>query len=372
MLAVLAVAATPSAAAVRAPTFSSARLTNTIQRGLDKAHLAGAIVGVWQGKKGVYREGVGVSDTTTHKPLNTNGYQRVGSVTKSFVTTAILQLVDRGQVGLDDPVSKYVPGVPNGENITLRQLSAMRSGLYSYTNTIIPTQIAADPQKDWTRDEVLGISFSQPPLFAPGTDFDYSNTNTVLLGLVIEKVTGQSLAAYLKQRILKPLGLKHTSLPSGSEFPSPHAHGYTNWTTQGFSDPETGPVADATNWNPSWGWAAGAMISNLDDLHRWALELNRGTLLKPATQRMRLRSFMFAPGEGGATYGLALHNYNGWIGHDGNLAGYVTFPFYQPQQHTTLVVMFNSNANPLGAVQLLRAITRVIAPRHLWPIPPPE
>jgi D-alanyl-D-alanine carboxypeptidase len=372
VLAVLAVAATPSAGAIRPLTFSGARLTSTIQKGLDKAGAPGAIVGVWQGKKELYREGVGVSDTTTHKALNTNGYQRIGSVTKSFVTTAILQLVDRGKVALDDPVSKYVPGVPNGDNITLRELSAMRSGLYSYTNTIIPVDIASDPAKQWSPDELLGISFAQPPLFAPGTDFDYSNTNTILLGLVVEQVTGEPLAVYLKQRILKPLGLKRTSLPNGAAFPSPHAHGYTNWTPQGLSDPATGPFVDATDWNPSWGWAAGGMISTLDDLHGWTLALAKGTLLKPATQRMRLRSFMPAPGEGGATYGLNIHNYNGWIGHDGNLAGYITFPFYQPQQDATLVVMFNSNANTLGEVQLMRAITKVITPKHPWPIPPPE
>jgi D-alanyl-D-alanine carboxypeptidase len=114
------------------------------------------------------------------------------------------------------------------------------------------------------------------------------------------------------------------------------------------------------------------MISTLDDLHRWAVAQAKGTLLEPATQRLRLRSFMTAPGEGGSTYSLNYQNYAGWIGHDGNLAGYVTFPFSLPAENTTLVAMYNSNANPLGVVQLMRAITKVITPKHLWPIPPPE
>jgi D-alanyl-D-alanine carboxypeptidase len=372
MLVLLAMAATPSAAATPPLTFSSARLTSTIEKGLKKTRTPGAIVGVWQGSKELYREGVGVSDTTTNKPLNTKGYQRIGSVTKSFTTTAILQLVDRGKVGLDDPISKYVAGVPNGDAITLRQLSLMRSGIYSYTNTIIPVPIASDPEHQWTTDELLGIAFGHPPLFAPGTEFDYSNTNTVLLGLVVEKVTGQPLATYFKRHILKPLDLKQTSLPAGANLPSPHAHGYTNWTPDGPTDPVTGPFLDATDWNPSWGWAAGGMISTLDDLHKWAVAQATGPLLKPATQRLRLRSFMTAPGEGGSTYSLNLQNYGGWIGHDGNIAGYITFPFYLPAENTTLVVMYNSNANALGEIQLMRAITKVITPKHLWPIPTPE
>jgi D-alanyl-D-alanine carboxypeptidase len=370
-LVLLAVAATPSVAATPLK-FSSARLTKTIAKGLKKAGTPGAIVGVWQGNKQLYREGVGVSDTTTKRPLNTHGYQRIGSVTKSFTTTALLQLVDRGKVGLDDPISKYVDGVPDGGDITLRQLSLMRSGIYSYTSSLIPVVLSTYPEHQWTTEEVLGIAFGHAPLFAPGAEFDYSNTNTYLLGLVIEKVTGQPLETYFKRNIYKPLRLKHTLLPAGAEFPSPHAHGYTNWTPDGLTDPETGPFLDATDWNPSWGWAAGGMISTLDDLHTVMVAQAKGTLLKPATQRLRLRSFMTAPGEGGSTYSLNYQNYGGWIGHDGNLSGYITFPFYLPAEDTTLVVMYNSNANALGEIALLRDITRIITPKHLWPIPPPE
>ena len=113
------------------------------------------------------------------------------------------------------------------------------------------------------------------------------------------------------------------------------------------------------------------MISNIDDLRHWARDVATGTLLKPATQRERTK-FRTAPGEGGATYGLALQNYNGWISHHGNIAGYVTYPFYLLAERTTMVVAFNSNANPLGSAQTMRAITKVITPKHLWPIPTPD
>jgi len=365
----VAVAAPSTAgAADRRTSFSSARLTQTIAANIRKAKIPGAIVGVWRGNRQLYKQGVGVSNLKTKAPLNVNGYQRIGSVTKSFVVTGILQLVDHGQMGLDDPISKYLPGVvPNGDNITIRELAEMRSGIYSYTNTIIPSVIASDPDHQWTTSEILAIAFGQAPLFLPGTDFDYSNSNTIILGLALEAVTGQPLEAYLKRNILRPEHLRHTSLPADAEFPSPHSRGYTNWTPQGLGD----DLVDATDWSPSWGWAAGGMISNIDDLRHWARDVATGTLLKPATQRERTK-FRTAPGEGGATYGLALQNYNGWISHDGNIAGYVTYPFYLPAERTTMVVAFNSNANPLGSAQTMRAITKVITPKHLWPIPTPD
>jgi D-alanyl-D-alanine carboxypeptidase len=365
----LAAAAAPAAALAdaRGAGFSSETLTRTIQAQLREAAIPGAIVGVWRGDRQLYRRALGVRDIATGRPMATNFRTRIGSVTKSFVVTAVLQLVDQGKVGLDDPIAKYVRGVPNGNRITIRQLAGMRSGLYSYTNTIIPRAIARQPQRQWTVPELLRISFRRAPLFAPGRAFDYSNTNTLLLGLVVENVSGQSLSAYLEQSILRPERLTRTLFPRGAEFPSPHAEGYTNWTPTGFGDPlERG--LNATDWNPAWGGAAGAMISTLDDLRRWAPALATGRLLRPATQRERVR-FRTAPGEGGATYGLGLMNYGGWVGHDGNIAGYITFPFYLPAERTTLVVMLNANSNPLGAVNLMRAITRIITPRHLWPDP---
>src|SRR5262249_35127653 len=151
--------------------------------------------------------------------------------------------------------------------------------------------LASNPGRQWRPQELLAISFQHPLVFAPGTRFDYSNTNTVLLGLVVEKVSGQSLKAYLQEHILKPVGLTHTVFPTGAEMPTPHAGGYTGppWIARG--------VADAPDWTPSWGWAAGAMISTLGDLRKWTRVLAAGTLLKPETQRQRLQ-FLPAVGEG--------------------------------------------------------------------------
>ena len=165
--------------------------------------------------------------------------------------------------------------------------------------------------RQWTPRELLETAFRHPLLFPPGSAFDYSNTNTVLLGLVVEKVSGQSLASFIQQNILRRLGMNRTVFPGGAEFPSPHAQGY-------FKLPD-GKVADATDWNPSWGWASGNMISTLEDMRVWARDFAIGKLISHAMKRERDR-FLPAPQEGdGALYGLAIENQNGWIGHNGNI-----------------------------------------------------
>ena len=339
----------------------AAELTETISALLPQTTIPGAIVGVWQEGQPDYVQAFGVQDPDTGEPMTPDLYMRIGSNTKSFTTTAILQLVDQGRIDLDDPVESYVSGVPNGDQITIRQLGMMRSGLLNYAEITIP-QLPSEPQRQWTAEELLAIAFSHPPIFAPGAQFDYSNTNTVLLGVVVEQVTGQPIRDYIHEHIIEPEALTHTSFPLGAEFPAPHPHGY--WRT-----PE-GDIVDTTDWNTSWGGAAGQMVSTLDDLHVWARDLATGTLLTPATQRER-EQFLPAPDEGeGVVYGFGMSDNNGWRGHVGNVLGYVTYPVYLPAQQMTLVVLLNSSVDILDSVVVMQAITRVISPDNVWPNPP--
>jgi D-alanyl-D-alanine carboxypeptidase len=343
------------------PAERDVKLSETIPRGMQEASIPGAIVGVWQDGAAPYVRAFGVRDTASGEPMATNLYMRIGSLTKTFTVTAVLQLVDQGKLGLDDPIGKYVLGVPDGGAITIRQLAAMRSGLYNYTDEVIPT-LASAPQRQWRPEELLAISSRHPPRFPAGTEFDYSNTNTVLLGLVVEKVSGQSLNTYIDERIARAENLAHTVFPTDPALPSPHAHGYTK-------TPE-GRLVDSTDWNPSWGWAAGQMVSTVDDLRKWARAVATGKLLSPASQRER-EQFLLAPSEGrGSLYGLGLEYQNGWIGHNGNIAGYQAYAYYLTPQRTTMVVLVNSNADVLGTWNLVAEITKIISPDHLWPLPP--
>ena len=346
----------------------AAALTQTINRVMHDTSTPGAIVGVWQKGESPYIKAFGVRNTTTRQPMSTSLYMRIGSETKTFTVTAILQLVDQGKVRLDDPIGKYVSGVPSGNRITIRQLAEMRSGLFSYTGDPAFLRVAfTNPIPPFTPSQLLSYSFSHPLLFSPGTSFNYSNTNLVLLGLVVEKVSHQSLARYITQHVLKPEHLTQTILPSGAEFPSPHAQGYTK---QGLA----GKQANATNWNPSWAWAAGAIISTLGDLHRWARDVATGNLLTRATQQQRLR-FIPIPNSGGAGYGLALFNIKGWIGHNGSLPGYESLTIYLPSRQATVVVLLNIDntdidlAAPDVTTLIGQAITRIITPKHVFYLP---
>ncbi|HEY3136265.1 MAG TPA: serine hydrolase domain-containing protein [Blastocatellia bacterium] len=140
-----------------------------------------------------------------------------------------MQLAQQSKLGLNDPVSKYVPGVPNGDNITIAELLEMRSGLYNYTNDpIVSATIDTYPAKVWSPAELLAIAFAHPPDFPPGAQHEYVNTNYALLGLVAEKVDGKPLAQSMHDRLFGPLGLQHTLLPANTVniLPEPYSHGY--------------------------------------------------------------------------------------------------------------------------------------------------
>jgi D-alanyl-D-alanine carboxypeptidase len=338
------------------------RLDAAVNQAMTAANVPGAIIGIW-GPDGTYVRAFGVADKATRAPMKTDFYSRIGSQTKTFTATAVLQLADAGKVGLDDPIAKYIDGVPQGDKITLRQLARMQSGLFNYSAAKAFQQaLFADPRHPFTPQELLGFAFSEPNVFAPGEGFLYCNTNYVLLGLVVEKVGGQPLGDFIKDHILTPLGMGHTSFPSDSAFPEPHAQGYTVQTADG-------KETTATDWDPSWGWAAGAMISTLEDMHMWAPALATGKLLTPQMQKQRLQTVAspgMPPQDG---YGLGIFNLGGWIGHNGSLPGYQTVAVYLPQKQTTMVILINTDIEHDGSepsTALATAITKELTPDHIY------
>jgi D-alanyl-D-alanine carboxypeptidase len=341
-----------------------AALTRIFNEGLVKSEIPGAMVGIWQEGKTPYVRAFGVQDKATKQPMTLDLNMRIGSVTKTFVTNAMLQLVDKGLIGLDDPISKHVSGVPNGENITMRMLAGMRSGLYSYTSTTID-QWPDKRQKQWTPQELLDIGLAGAVKFAPDAEFDYSNTNTVLIGLAIEKVSKKPLEAVLDELIIKPLKLSKTFLPTADQFPAPHSKGYGTF-------PPKVEVYETSTWNNSWGWAAGSMISTLQDVRVWTEALGKGTLLSPATKAER-NKFREAEDEGvGVTYGLGVENDNGWLGHNGNTPGFITYAFYLPSEKITMVLMFNASLKLFDMAAMIKEVSKVISPNNIWPDPPKD
>jgi D-alanyl-D-alanine carboxypeptidase len=361
-------AAPPSTSAITKPIDDTLakRLDAAVDQAMTAAGVPGAIVGIW-GPDGDYVRAFGVADKATRAPMKTDFYSRIGSVTKTFTVTAILQLADQGKLGLDDAIAEFIDGVPLGNRITLRQLARMQSGLVNYTATPeFQKAMFADPRRPFTPHELIDFAFTQPNTFPPGQGFEYCNTNTVLLGMVVQKVSGQPLDGYIQDHILAPLGMSHTSFPTTNAFPDPHAQGYTKQTADG-------KEAVTTDWDPSWAWAAGAMISTLDDMRIWAPALATGKLLTPQMQEQRLQTVGspgMPPQDG---YGLGIFNLGGWIGHNGSLPGYQTVVVYLPQKQTSLVILTNTDIEYPGgepSTTLATGITKVLTPDHVYSLGP--
>jgi D-alanyl-D-alanine carboxypeptidase len=306
---------------------------------MQQLRIPGAIVYVNDPGQCSWTTTMGVGNLATGQPLQFKDHVRIGSITKTLTATAILQLVDQGKLGLDDPVSKYFPQVPDGSHITIRELLNMTSGLFNYTDDEQVLQAAFmgfDPYKVWNPSEVLDIAFKHPPYFAPGKGWTYSNTNTILLGLLIEKITGMPVAKVFQQRIFNPLGMSHTLLPplSSAAIPDPHPQGYS----YGPGITGKGPTINVTDWNPSWAWTAGSAISTLHDLQIWARALATGRLLSAAVHKEQLQFVILGKGFG---YGLGVANFGGFLGHNGTLPGFQSWMGYQPQIGATIIVLTN-------------------------------
>jgi len=202
-------------------------------------------------------------------------------------------------------------------------------------------RLATCARDTWTPQQLVRVAVAHKPYFPPGKGWYYSNTNTILLGLIIEQITGQRIANVLRTRILQPLGFRHTVFPTTAAMPSPHLHGYSV---------EGGRLTEVnTTATMSWGWTAGAMISTLADLHTWVQALATGRVLSPALQKQRLTlsppsvAYFRHHGVAGG-YGLAIGKVYGFIGHNGGLPGFTTDAWYLPALQATIVVIANGDA----------------------------
>ncbi|MEV7060250.1 serine hydrolase domain-containing protein [Streptomyces microflavus] len=275
-----------------------------------------------EGRARTYTAGVG--DLTTGAKVPREGQVRIGSNTKTFVAVVVLQLVAERRMSLDAFVDTYLPGLVRGKGIdgrriTVRQLLQHTSGLPEYTSHL------GDDARYYAPRELLATALRHPADFDPGKSWKYSNTNYVLAGLIVQKVTARPLADEIDRRVIKRIGLRHTYFPAPGDasIREPHPHGYYQESAQT-------PLRDITEMDPSWGWAAGQMISTNSDLNRFFTALLAGRLIPPA-QLAQMRTTVpaeatFGPG---ARYGLGLVSRPlpcgglSW-GHGGSFPGYET------------------------------------------------
>ncbi|MGY0068688.1 serine hydrolase domain-containing protein [Streptomyces sp. QTS137] len=332
----LAVAVSPSAAA-SPPVPRPSPVDQSLQHDADVLRDAG-VTGVsvrLETPRGAVTARSGVGDLVSGRPVPEDGHLRLGSVTKTFVATVLLQLVDEERLALDQTVEQLLPGVVTGAGndgraITLRDLLQHTSGLYDYTADVFPDPSAetyyAPRWHAYRPAQLVAMAMRHEPVFPPGTGWEYSNTNYVVAGMVIESVTGRSWEQQVRDRILRPLGMRHTDVPGTRPFlPQPHAANYQQFAPDG-------PTVDTTiPYRPFDAGADGSLTGTARDLNRFFTALNRGRLLEPATLAA-MRTTVPMPEDSGhpvdtrSGLGLFLTPLScggGYLGHGGSGFGYL-------------------------------------------------
>ncbi|GAA2619173.1 serine hydrolase domain-containing protein [Actinomadura fulvescens] len=288
----------------------------------------------------------GVADKATGRRMDARLRFRIASVTKTFTSTVLLQLVAERRVSLDDTVERWLPGAVtrsgnDGSKITIRRLLDHTSGLKDYT---LDPRIWTEPQREWKPQELIDIAQETPPI-AKGT---YSNTNYVLAGMIIERVTGRSAGDEIQRRIVRPLGLRHTSMATDRSFPGPYVHGYMD------------PYGDvSTAISPSSAWTSGGVISTVDDVATFHRALYTGRLLPRRLQRELKTTRPVADGSVVQDYGLGVVKTRfscgiAW-GHDGGFPGYRTWTYTSADGKRQAVITYNDNSPALESDPRLKA-----------------
>jgi D-alanyl-D-alanine carboxypeptidase len=329
-----------------------------VQQGLDAIVAAGipGVVAYVRNGRDQWDLAAGVASRATDKPASPGDRFRIGSNTKAFISTVLLQLEAEHRLSLNDTVSRWLPGLVSGNGndgskITIRELLDHTSGLYNYTDDprVLAPYLNGDRDYFWSPRQLVAIAVSHPPLFAPGTRWSYSNTNYIVAGLIVQAVTRESPIAEVYQRIIRPLGLSDTSFPvRDPRVPGPHLDGYsTNYL-------------DVTYLSPSWGYTAGGIISTAEDLARFHRALFTGRLLPPAQQR-ELETTV-PTGTPGQNYGLGVLSEQicgrTFWGHDGDFPGYYSLSLTSSDGSIQLTIAVDDDAL-IGTTQFGNALNEV-------------
>ncbi|MFD5098595.1 serine hydrolase domain-containing protein [Streptomyces albidochromogenes] len=297
------------------------------------------------GPEGVRTRMAGVRDRVSGEAMDTRARFRIGSVSKTFSSVVLLQLVDEGRLELDAPVNRYLPGLLPDDRITVRHLLTHRSGLADYTEAMFAKTVPgfeAVRNRVFTYQELVDLSLAEPRTTEPGVAYKYSNANFVVVGMLIEKATGTPVAKQYERRIIKPLQLRHTSyVHPETQIKGRHVRGYLH------PDEEGAPLVDSTEQTASWAQSAGAVISDPADLNTFTTALMRGSLLSP---RMLDAMTTVTPTDATQTrfYGLGLRRYDlscgtQVYGHTGTVQGYYTYAFATRDGRRALSAMANTS-----------------------------
>jgi CubicO group peptidase (beta-lactamase class C family) len=359
---------------------------------MAQAHLRSVIVRVTVDGKEVVTQAVG--ESMTGVPATTGMHFRNGAVAISYVSTLLLKLVDEKKVSLDDKLSKWLPEVPHADRVTLGQLAQMTSGYVDYVigNTAMNDALYANPFRRWTVHEMLQYAVDQPLLYEPGTNWNYAHTNYVLLGLALEKATGQEMSKLLSEKVLRPLGLTNTVNSLTPEIPSPVLHAFSSERRAFLKIPAGTPFyEESTFWDPSWTITHGAIqTTNIYDMEATAVGIGSGKLLTTDSYKKLVSTDLRGkthkqPGcttcdemTNAYTYGLGIVISGNWLVQNPMFGGYGAIEAYLPSQKIAIAaaVTFNPEAfddqgNYSNAADpLFRRVAAELAPDDAPPMPP--
>jgi CubicO group peptidase (beta-lactamase class C family) len=331
-----------------------------------------------------------LGESITGVPATTGMHFRNGAVAIAYIATLLLQFVDDGRIGLDDPIRRWLPELPDADRVTFRMLANMTAGYPDYVqNPRLVADIYADPFRQWTPDELIAIGLSTPRVFAPGTNWDYSHTNYVILGKALERVGGQPMMVLMQERILGPLGLTGTTGSATAAIPAPVLHAFSSERREALGIPSgTRFYEESTYWNPSWTLAEGAIqTTTITDLTTTARAIGEGILLSAASHQEQVAPRLLGFGAPLAgcpnchrlderyTYGLGIVRSGSWLLQNPLFAGYGAVAAYLPGRKIAIAVAvtfgeqsFDAQGNvPNYSDDLFRAIGALLAPDD----PPP-
>lgn len=330
--------------------YDSQELQAILDEAVTRLRIPGAVVSVASASGEQWTGASGVSDLFYQTPMQTTDLLRIGSLTKAFVGVITLQLVDEGKLSLEDTLDEWLPDiVPAADSITIRMLLNHTSGIPNYLKDPgFQQALIHNKSQAWSPDTLVAISTDTTR--TPIGTWLYSNTNYVLLGMIIQKATGSTFAAQLQSRILNRLGMTNTSFDSDSAPPPGMVSGYCDWgSTNNYQ---------ITGLNASIAWTAGAIVSNVHDVARFGKALGTGELISPAMYQQQITSlvptYSFAPN---AFYGLGIVSSEGWLGHKGDIFGFNAVMYSKPGVATIVVLTNRSPNSQEAAPDIFRAFS---------------
>jgi CubicO group peptidase (beta-lactamase class C family) len=375
-----------------ADTAKSDAVMRVVRNFMTQAHLRAVIVRVAVDGKEIVTQAVG--DSMTGVPASTDMHFRNGAVAISYVSTLLLKLVDEKKLSLDDKLSKWLPDFPQAQRVTLGQLAQMTSGYPDYVigNPQFDNASYANPFQQWTTQDILAQVSGRPLLYEPGTNWNYAHTNYVLLGLALEKATGQDMPTLLQNEVLGPLGLKATANSDTPEIPGPVLHTFTSERRAALKIPAGTPFyEESTYWNPSWTITHGAIqTTNIYDMEATAVGVGTGKLLSADSYKKMVSTALRGkthtqPGcptcldqNEGYTYGLGIIVSGDWLLQNPLFSGCAGVEAYLPAQKVAIAVAvtyaseaFDDQGNYRNQADILfRKIGAVMAPSEAPPMPP--